>query len=91
MLHKKEAALLRPYVEAELKSAIATYRKKYKMKLPGAGAGWRSTRTTTDFAVRTLGLPGIGRAGRYIRHGGGDGQPFRASARRVSLGEHDVA
>src|ERR1700719_928701 len=32
-LHKKEADLLRPYFEAELKRAIADYEKKYKMKL----------------------------------------------------------
>ena len=28
----------RPYFEAELHKAIATYEKKYKMKLHGAGA-----------------------------------------------------
>ena len=34
-LNKKEAALLRPYIEPEMKRAIATYEKKYQMKLPG--------------------------------------------------------
>ena len=38
-LHKKEAELLRPYIEGELKRAIATFEKKYKVKLPKAGAG----------------------------------------------------
>ncbi len=45
-LHKKEADLLRPYFEEVLKRAIATYEKKYKMKLPGPGAGGSLSRTT---------------------------------------------
>src|SRR5206468_7483700 len=32
-LHKKEADLLRPYIESEMQRAMATYDKKYKMKL----------------------------------------------------------
>ena len=32
-LHKKEAALLRPYVQAEFEKALETYEKKYKFKL----------------------------------------------------------
>jgi tetratricopeptide (TPR) repeat protein len=33
--NKKEAELLNPYFEAEMKRIIATYNEKYKMKLPG--------------------------------------------------------
>ena len=32
-VHKKEADLLRPYFENEIKRSIATYEKKYKLKL----------------------------------------------------------
>ncbi|MGE0407022.1 MAG: tetratricopeptide repeat protein, partial [Candidatus Korobacteraceae bacterium] len=51
-LHRKEAELLRPYVESELKRAIATYEKKYRMKLD------RPVQVVMypdheDFAVRT--------------------------------------
>src|SRR5205814_3605667 len=35
LLHKKEAALTRPYFQAELDRAMATYEKKYKFKLTG--------------------------------------------------------
>jgi tetratricopeptide (TPR) repeat protein len=58
-LHKKEAALLRPYVEAELEKAIATYERKYQMKLPGA-VRLELYPEHQDFIVRTLGLPGQG-------------------------------
>lgn len=59
VLNKKEAALLRPYIETEVQHAMATYDRKYQMKLPGL------TRLEVypnheDFAVRTIGLPGIG-------------------------------
>ncbi len=61
-LHKKEAELLRPYIESELKRAIATYEKKYKVKLD------RPVQVEVypdheDFAVRTLGMPGLGALG----------------------------
>jgi cellulose synthase operon protein C len=61
-LHKKEADLLHPYFESELKRAIATYDKKYKMKLA------RPVQVEVypdheDFAVRTLGMPGLGALG----------------------------
>ena len=58
-LHKKEAALLRPYIEAELEKAIATYERKYQMKLPGA-VRLELYPEHQDFIVRTLGLPGQG-------------------------------
>jgi tetratricopeptide (TPR) repeat protein len=61
-LHQKEAELLRPYVESELKRAIATFEKKYKLKLE------RPVQVELypdheDFAVRTLGMPGLGALG----------------------------
>ncbi len=59
MLNKKEAALLRPYIEPELQRAIATYEKKYKMKLPGP-VRLEVYPNHEDFVVRTLGLPGQG-------------------------------
>jgi cellulose synthase operon protein C len=61
-LHKKEADLLRPYFEAELKRAIADYSKKYKMKLPGP-VQLEVYPDHEDFAVRTMGMPGLGALG----------------------------
>jgi tetratricopeptide (TPR) repeat protein len=61
-LHKKEADLLLPYVRAELKRVIATYEKKYKMKLPGP-VQVELYPDHEDFAVRTLGMPGLGALG----------------------------
>jgi cellulose synthase operon protein C len=61
-LHKKEADLLLPYVRTEVKRAIATYEKKYKMKLPGP-VQVELYPDHEDFAVRTLGMPGIGALG----------------------------
>ncbi len=55
-LSKKEAALLRPYIEPEMQRAIATYEKKYKMKLPGP-VHLEVYPNHDDFIVRTLGLP----------------------------------
>ena len=61
-LQKKEAELLRPYFEAELKRSIATYEKKYKMKLP-APVQVEVYPDHEDFAVRTMGMPGLGALG----------------------------
>ena len=61
-LNKKEADLLRPYVEDVLKRAMATYEKKYKMKLPGP-VQVELYPDHEDFAVRTLGMPGLGALG----------------------------
>jgi tetratricopeptide (TPR) repeat protein len=61
-LHKKEAELLRPYFEAELKRAIATYDKKYKMKL-NRPVQLEVYPDHDDFAVRTMGMPGLGALG----------------------------
>jgi tetratricopeptide (TPR) repeat protein len=59
LLAKKEAPLLRPYIEPELRRALATYERKYKMKLPGA-VRLEVYPNHDDFMVRTLGLPGQG-------------------------------
>jgi tetratricopeptide (TPR) repeat protein len=61
-LQKKEAELLRPYFESELKRIITTYDKKYKMKLPGP-VQVEVYPDHEDFAVRTMGMPGLGALG----------------------------
>jgi Tfp pilus assembly protein PilF len=61
-LHKKEADLLYPYFEAVLKRSIAAYQKKYKMKLPGP-VQVEVYPDHEDFAVRTMGMPGLGALG----------------------------
>ena len=61
-LHKKEAELLRPYIETELKRAIATYEKKYQLKLKGP-VQLEVYPDHEDFAVRTMGMPGLGALG----------------------------
>jgi cellulose synthase operon protein C len=61
-LHKKEAELLLPYFQTEMKRAIATYERKYKMKLPGP-VQVEVYPDHEDFAVRTLGMPGLGALG----------------------------
>jgi len=61
-LSKKEADLLRPYFDAEMKRIIATYDKKYKMKLPGP-VQVEVYPDHEDFAVRTMGMPGLGALG----------------------------
>ena len=58
----KESEVLRPYFEAELKRAIAVYEKKYQFKLD------RPVQVEVypdheDFAVRTMGMPGLGALG----------------------------
>src|SRR3990172_5433787 len=61
-LHAKESELLLPYVRAELKRAIATYERKYQMKLPGP-VQLEVYPDHEDFAVRTMGMPGLGALG----------------------------
>ncbi len=61
-LHKKEAELLRPYFESEMKRAMAVYEQKYEVKLD------RPVQVEVypdheDFAVRTMGMPGLGALG----------------------------
>jgi tetratricopeptide (TPR) repeat protein len=61
-LNKKEAGVLRPYFQAELDRAIATYEKKYHMKLT-APVQLEVYPNHEDFAVRTMGMPGLGALG----------------------------
>jgi len=61
-LQKKEAVLLKPYVESEMQRALATYEKKYKFKLPGP-VELEVYPDHEDFAVRTMGMPGLGALG----------------------------
>jgi len=61
-LHKKEAELLHPYFETEMQRALSTYEKKYGIKLD------RPVQVEVypdheDFAVRTMGMPGLGALG----------------------------
>lgn len=59
---KREAAVLRPYFEAELKHAIAFYEQKYGWKLDGP-VQFEVFPDHEDFAVRTTGIPGLGALG----------------------------
>ena len=61
-LHKKEAELLRPYIESEMKRDIADYNEKYHMTLKGP-VQVEVYPDHEDFAVRTAGMPGLGALG----------------------------
>jgi len=61
-LWKNESDLLRPYFEEQLHKAIATYSTKYKMKL-GGPVQLEVYPNHEDFAVRTMGMPGLGALG----------------------------
>jgi cellulose synthase operon protein C len=61
-LNKSEADLLHPYFETELQRIIATYNAKYKMKLTGP-VQVEVYPNHEDFAVRTMGMPGLGALG----------------------------
>jgi tetratricopeptide (TPR) repeat protein len=61
-LHKKEADLLRPYFQSEMDRAMATYEKKYRLKLEKP-VQVEVYPDHEDFAVRTLGMPGLGALG----------------------------
>lgn len=61
-LHNKEAELLRPYFEAELQRALATYDRKYRLKLEHP-VQVEVYPDHEDFAVRTMGMPGLGALG----------------------------
>ncbi len=58
-LDKKEAELLRPYVQSEIERNMAAYEKKYQMKLKGP-LQVEVYPDHPDFEVRTTGMPGIG-------------------------------
>jgi cellulose synthase operon protein C len=61
-LNKSEAALLLPYLQAELHTILTTYEKKYKMTLPSP-VQLEVYPNHEDFAVRTTGMPGLGALG----------------------------
>ncbi len=61
-LNKTEADLLLPYMQSELHAILATYEKKYRMKLNGP-VQLEVYPDHEDFAVRTLGMPGLGALG----------------------------
>jgi tetratricopeptide (TPR) repeat protein len=61
-LNKTEAELLRPYFEAELHTILTTYNAKYHMTLPGP-VQVEVYPDHEDFAVRTMGMPGLGALG----------------------------
>ncbi len=61
-LKKSEAELLRPYMQAELHTILKTYEQKYKMNLSGP-VQVEVYPDHEDFAVRTLGMPGLGALG----------------------------
>ncbi|AFL86911.1 hypothetical protein Terro_0571 [Terriglobus roseus DSM 18391] len=61
-LDKKENDLLQPYMQAELRTILETYSKKYKMTLP-APVQLEVYPNHEDFAVRTMGMPGLGALG----------------------------
>jgi tetratricopeptide (TPR) repeat protein len=61
-LDKKENDLLLPYVQTELHSILTTYNKKYGMTLPGS-VQVEVYPNHEDFAVRTMGMPGLGALG----------------------------
>lgn len=61
-LNKSEAALMQPYLQAELARILQTYETKYEMKLPGP-VQVEMYPDHEDFAVRTMGMPGLGALG----------------------------
>ena len=61
-LHNKEQELMRPYFQAELDRAMATYERKYKHKLVGP-VQLEVYPDHGDFEVRTMGMPGLGALG----------------------------
>jgi cellulose synthase operon protein C len=60
--HYKEADVLRPYFESELKRAIGVYEKKYQFHL-NRPVQVEVYPDHEDFAVRTMGMPGLGALG----------------------------
>lgn len=61
-LNKKEAELLQPYFSAEMHRAMAVYEKKYQITLKGK-VQLEVYPDHEDFAVRTMGMPGLGALG----------------------------
>lgn len=61
-LDKSEADVLLPYMQPELQTILAAYEKKYRMTLPGP-VQVEVYPNHEDFAVRTMGMPGLGALG----------------------------
>lgn len=61
-LHEKEAALLGPYVEELLETSLADQMRRYHFT-PDRKIVFEMYPDHEDFAVRTLGLPGLGALG----------------------------
>ncbi len=61
-LNKKEAAILAPYFEEEVRKARASYEAKYKTHLE-VPLEVEVYPNHEDFAVRTMGMPGLGATG----------------------------
>ena len=61
-IKKTESGVLRPYLQAEIDNSIATYDKKYRMKLPGK-VEVELYENHPDFEVRTTGMTGLGALG----------------------------
>ncbi len=61
-LNKTESDLLLPYLQSELHAILSTYESKYHMKLPGP-VQVEVYPDHEDFAVRTMGMPGLGALG----------------------------
>ncbi len=61
-LNKTESDLMLPYLQSELHTILATYESKYHMKLPGP-VQVEVYPDHEDFAVRTMGMPGLGALG----------------------------
>lgn len=61
-LHRKEAAALEPYVKAEAEGALAALQRKYGVRLREP-VRIELYPDHEDFAVRTLGMPGLGALG----------------------------
>lgn len=59
---KKESALVRPYLQAEVDEILKTYEKKYKYHL-NVPVQIEVYPNHEDFAVRTMGMPGLGALG----------------------------
>lgn len=59
---KSEADLLLPYMQPELHAILVAYEKKYRMMLPGP-VQVEVYPNHEDFAVRTMGMPGLGALG----------------------------
>lgn len=61
-LHQKEAEALRPYVKELLERSLTTLEEKYGHEISGKYS-FEMYPDHEDFAVRTLGLPGLGALG----------------------------